>query len=60
VDKAKEYLEQTDYSNIEIAALTGFASANTFYRNFQEVIGVSPNAYRENINGSPSNNNVSD
>lgn len=49
IDKAKEYLEQTDYNNEQIAALTGFASTNTFYRNFQKVVGVTPKKYKENI-----------
>lgn len=51
IDKAREYLEQTDYSNKEIAALTGFASANTFYRNFQKLMGVSPKYYKDKMDG---------
>lgn len=47
IEKAREYLERTDYSNKEIAALTGFASVNTFYRNFQKLTGVSPKFYKE-------------
>ena len=47
IKKAKEYLEQTDYSNIEIAELTGFSSINTFYRNFQKLTGISPKVYKE-------------
>jgi len=47
IDKAKEYLVTTDYSNKEIASLTGFSSDNTFYRNFQKLTGVSPKIYKE-------------
>ena len=49
IQKSTEYLEQTDYSNEEIAVLTGFASANTFYRNFQKLMGVTPRTYKENL-----------
>lgn len=49
IDKAKEYLENTDYNNERIATLTGFASSNTFYRNFQKIVGVTPKKYKENI-----------
>lgn len=49
MDKAKEYLERTDFSNDEIARRTGFGSANTFYRNFNRQMGVSPKVYRENL-----------
>ncbi len=48
IDRAKQYLEQTDYSNEQIALLTGFASLNTFYRNFQKLAGVTPKKYKEN------------
>lgn len=47
VDKAREYLEQTDYSNEQIAVRTGFLSVSTFYRNFSRQTGVSPRTYRE-------------
>ena len=47
IEKAREYLEQTNYSNKEIADLVGFASTNTFYRNFQKFMGVSPKFYKD-------------
>ena len=50
IEKAQEYLVQTDYNNAKIAELTGFSSINTFYRNFQKQTGVSPKKYQENIN----------
>ncbi|MBQ7839849.1 MAG: helix-turn-helix transcriptional regulator [Lachnospiraceae bacterium] len=51
IAKAKEYLTNTDYSNEKIAELTGFASHNTFYRNFQKATGVTPKKYRESDRG---------
>lgn len=52
IEKAQEYLVQTDYSNAKIAELTGFSSVNTFYRNFQKQTGVSPKKYQENMKNS--------
>ena len=49
IQKAIEYLEQTDLSNAQIAALVGFASENTFYRNFQKITGVTPKTYRDQL-----------
>ncbi len=48
IDRAKEYLQETDYSNEQIAELAGFGTVNTFYRNFKKIVGVTPNIYREN------------
>ena len=47
--KAKTLLEKTDYSNEKIAAMTGFGSLNTFYRNFSKYFGLTPKAYKEDI-----------
>jgi len=49
IEKAQEYLEKTDYSNKEIAELTGFSSSNTFYRNFQKLVGITPKMYKEKV-----------
>lgn len=49
VNKAKDYLETTNYSNSKIAFLTGFYSDNTFYRNFQKITGMSPKQYKEEV-----------
>ena len=49
IEKAKEYLTQTDYSNEQIATLVGFVSSNTFYRNFNKFTGVTPKTFKENI-----------
>lgn len=48
IEKAKEYLTQTDYSNEQIATLVGFVSSNTFYRNFNKLTGVTPKTFKEN------------
>ncbi len=49
IEHAKKYLESTDYSNDKIAELTGFGSVNTFYRNFNKQIGVTPKVYKESL-----------
>lgn len=46
IQKAMDYLQTTDMSNEKIAASTGFAAVNTFYRVFGKRTGVSPKAYR--------------
>ena len=46
IQKAKEYLKNTDMSNEKIAASTGFAAVNTFYRVFNKRTGVSPGIFR--------------
>lgn len=48
IDCAKKYLLATDYSNEQIAAMSGFTSVNTFYRNFKKIVGVTPNVFKEN------------
>lgn len=48
IECAKQYLMNTDYSNEQIAAMSGFPSVNTFYRNFKKVVGVTPNVFKEN------------
>ena len=48
IEKAKEYLSQTNYSNEQIATLVGFVSQNTFYRNFNKMVGVTPKTFKKN------------
>lgn len=48
IEKAKELLATTDYSNDKIAQMTGFGAVNTFYRNFSKQVGVTPKVYKEN------------
>lgn len=56
ISKAKEYLEHTNYSNEQIAELTGFVAENTFYRNFNKLVGCTPKNYRENLTKDVSEN----
>ncbi|MBO9605999.1 MAG: AraC family transcriptional regulator [Paenibacillaceae bacterium] len=46
ISKAREYLEHSNKSIQEIAALTGYNSDKTFRRAFKRVTGVQPTAYR--------------
>lgn len=48
IERAKELLETMDYSNDKIADMTGFGAVNTFYRNFNRYVGVTPKVYKEN------------
>ncbi len=45
INKAKEYLENTDYSISQIAEYVGFSSQNYFCRIFKKYVGVSPGKY---------------
>lgn len=47
VEKAAEYLKNTDWTNEFIAKKCGFAALNTFYRVFHKKMGVSPGVYRK-------------
>ncbi len=47
IEAAKRYLRETDCSNEQIAAMSGFSSVNTFYRNFKKIVGVTPNVFKE-------------
>lgn len=47
VEKAKELLSETEYSNEQIAGMAGFGSLNSFYRVFHKKTGVSPGTYRK-------------
>lgn len=49
MEKAAALLRDTDYSNEQIAEMTGFGSVNTFYRNFKKIMGVTPNIYKKNL-----------
>lgn len=48
--EACRLLKNTRRSVAEIAALTGFQTANAFARSFREAQGCSPNAYRARLN----------
>jgi AraC-like DNA-binding protein len=51
INRAKEYLVESDLPVIEIAYLCGFASLKTFYLRFKVLTGVSPSAYRSGEKG---------
>ncbi len=48
-EKAKELLETTDLTAVEVSLKIGFANCNYFYTAFRKYYGVSPNQYRNNI-----------
>ena len=47
IDKAKEFLINTDMTNEEIAIACGFSALNTFYKVFGKLAGCSPKVYKE-------------
>lgn len=47
INKAKEYLLHTKWSNKKIAEKVGFGSVNTFYRIFQKVEGETPSNWKK-------------
>lgn len=49
INKAKEYLINTKWSNKKIAEEVGFGSVNTFYRVFQKVEGITPMNWKNNM-----------
>ena len=48
INKAKECLTGTDWSNEKIAEVSGFGAINTFYRSFKKHTGMPPSVYRKN------------
>jgi|GEM_PF-1416015 len=50
LEKAKEYLEHTDYPIIQIAIDVGFTNETYFSRLFKNIEGISPAAYRAQRN----------
>lgn len=50
INKAKEYLVQTDQSIAEIAMSIGIPNTPYFITLFKEITGVTPKAYREKYN----------
>jgi len=50
LNKAKELLETSDYTIVDIAEKTGFTSSSYFYRLFKNSTGITPSDYRKKIN----------
>ena len=48
IAKAQELLSTTGIAVSEVASASGFDSANSLYKAFKKVYGVSPSTYREN------------
>lgn len=46
IEKAKQLLREEGYKLTEIAAMTGFQSANYFSSVFKKMVGMSPSQYR--------------
>ncbi len=51
LSKAQDLLGNTNIAISEVAAASGFDSANSLYKAFKKVFGVSPSVYRENRKG---------
>lgn len=49
VERAKELLESTEFSVMEIAVMVGYSSNSTFTRAFHNVTGMTPKAYRDHL-----------
>ncbi|WP_138754445.1 helix-turn-helix domain-containing protein [Paenibacillus sinopodophylli] len=47
LERAKEYLENTDYSVVDIAVKSGYTSSSYFHRMFKKSFGVTPSDYRK-------------
>ena len=49
INRAKELLEETDYTVMDIAVMVCYSSNSTFTRAFHSVAGMTPKEYREEI-----------
>jgi AraC-like DNA-binding protein len=49
IDRAKELLEGTGFSVMEIAVMVGYSSNSTFTRAFHSITGMTPKDYRGNL-----------
>ncbi len=47
LDQAKQYLRETDKKIEEIAALSGYGTAKSFFRSFKQAEGITPGEYRK-------------
>ncbi|MFQ5609766.1 MAG: GlxA family transcriptional regulator [Woeseiaceae bacterium] len=53
LQRARELLQQTDMSLVEVAAMAGFASNSHFSKSYKEFYGYSPSAERRQGAGTP-------
>ncbi|WP_195415904.1 helix-turn-helix domain-containing protein [Enterocloster citroniae] len=51
LEKAKYYLSRTDKKMEEIAELSGYGTAKSFFRSFKQSEGMTPGAWRKNGSG---------
>ena len=51
IRRAQEMLETGSHTIETVAASTGFETSVTFRTRFQQIVGISPNAYRRRFNG---------
>lgn len=49
IDRAKELLEETSFSVMEIAVMVGYSSNSTFTRAFHSITGITPRDYRDSF-----------
>ena len=49
ITRAKELLEDTKYTVMDIAVMVGYSSNSTFTRAFHSVVGMTPKEYRESL-----------
>lgn len=51
IEKAKELLQDTEYSMKEICSMVGYSDPNYFSRSFKKNVGVTPTEYKEGFQG---------
>ena len=49
ISRAKELLEDTNYTVMDIAVMVGYSSNSTFTRAFHSIVGMTPKEYRDRI-----------
>lgn len=49
ISRAKELLEDTNYTVMDIAVMVGYSSNSTFTRAFRSIVGMTPKEYRDRM-----------
>lgn len=49
ISRAKELLEDTNYTVMDIAVMVGYSSNSTFTRAFHSIVGMTPKEYRDRM-----------